>query len=210
MNRVCGVLVMASVLVVAGLPIAGAKTSATRSACQRLAGMDLAPAVSVKFLERRRSQQETHLVGCTLPRGRVRTVADRSDYFTTRSSYSIVQITGRIVLVRTTVVSQYYETYALELHDLRTGRETSIYYSHSDESEPVSAPAIFATRAGRAIAVVVKGATATVIAYSTLGRARTLDTGTTAEIPPESLRLHGNAATWMHSAVQRRVNLLGR
>jgi hypothetical protein len=209
MGRVCRVLVVASVLVVAALPIAGASTSATRSTCQHLKGKDLAPAVSVKLVERRMGPEETDLVGCTLPRGRVRTVADRSDYFTTRSSYSIVQITGRIVLVRTTVVSQYYETYALELHDLRTGRKSSISYSHSDESEPVSAPAIFATGAGRAIAVVVKGATATVTAYSTLGRARTLDTGTTAEIPPESLRLHGNAATWTHSDLQRSASLLG-
>ena len=203
-------LATAVTLAAAATPRAGAATK--RSACERLKGRDLAPARYVKLVARPNSADATDLVGCTLPRGRVRKIASGADLYTTVYSYSIQQIAGRTVLVGTTYSSQYAYSTSLRVHDLRSGRAYTIASDCTDiTGSPCGAqtvaPAAFVTLGGRAVAVVHGGGTASVMAFAPTGTSRVLDSATGSAIPPASLRLTGNLATWTNTGVARSADL---
>lgn len=203
-------LAVALTLAVALAPAAGGAPK--RSACERLKGRDLAPARYVKLVARPNGEDSTDLVGCTLPRGRVRTIASGADLYTTVYSYAIEQIAGRTVLVGTTYSSQYAYSTALKVHDLRSGRAYTIASDCTDITgypcgAQTVAPAAFVTLGGRAVAVVHGGATASVMAFAPNGVSRVLDSATGSDIPPASLRLTGNLATWTHAGTARSADL---
>jgi hypothetical protein len=203
-------LAVAMTLAAAVAPAAGAATK--RSACQRLKGRDLAPARYVKLVARPNADDDTDLVGCTLPRGRVRKIASGADLYTTVYSYSIRQIAGRHVLVGSTYSSQYAYSTSLSVHDLRSGRAYTIASDCTDITgypcgAQTVAPAAFVTLGGRALAVVHGAGTASVMAFEPTGASRVLDSATGTEIPDASLRLTGNLATWTNAGVARSADL---
>ena len=63
------------------------------------------------------------------------------------------------------------------------------------------------TLGGRAVAVVHGGGTASVMAFQPTGASRVLDSATGSDIPPASLRLTGNLATWTNAGVARGADL---
>lgn len=206
-----GAVSVALVTVLASAPAAtgGAAGTRQRSTCQRLQGRDLAPARFVKLVERR----DGDLVGCVLPRGAVRRVAASGpdDDGETHHDYTLEQVVGRIVVVRTGDTNDYATSISTRVHDLRAGRgyalaeRCSVKAAFPCSGDMVSTvTAALVTRAGRAVAVVVDdGApeqSARVVAYSTLGTRRVLDTGA---IAPESLRLTGNLASWTNAGTPR-------
>ena len=91
--------VLAVLLAAALATIAPPAAVAAPSKCQRLKGRDVAPAVSVKLVERRNGDDGNDLLGCVLPRGPVRRIASSADFYTTVESYSIRQIAGRVVMI---------------------------------------------------------------------------------------------------------------
>ena len=203
-------LAVAVTLAAAAAPAAGGATK--RSACERLKGRDLAPARYVKLVARPNSEDSTDLVGCTLPRGRVRRIASGADLYTTVYSYSIRQIAGRTVLVATTYSSQYAYSTSLKVHDLRSGGAYTIASDCTDITgypcgDQTMAPAAFVTLGGRAVAVVHGRDSAAVMAFSPTGASRVLDTATGSDIPPASLRLTGNFATWTNAGEARGADL---
>jgi hypothetical protein len=203
-------LAVAMTLAAATAPAAGAATK--RSACERLKGRDLAPARYVKLVARPNADDDTDLVGCMLPHGRVRKIASGADLYTTVYSYSIRQIAGRHVLVGTTYSSQYAYSTSLSVHDLRSGRSYTIAGDCTDITgypcgAQTVAPAAFVTLGGRAVAVVHDGRTASVTAFEPTGASRVLDSASGPAIPPESLRLTGNLATWTNAGVARSADL---
>ena len=191
-----------------------ASAVAAPSKCQRLSGRDLAPAASVKLVEHRNGDDGTDLLGCVLPRGPVRRLASSADFYTTVETYSIGQIAGRVVMVETTSSSQYAYSRWLTVHHLRSGRSYGVAGTCSmiggdDCSSGGSsvAPAAFVSAKGRAVAVVLRGGVATVTAFNTLGTARALDSGPSAAIAPESLRLDGGWVSWTNAGVARSAPL---
>jgi hypothetical protein len=208
------VLLISAVLAAAALPAAA---DAAPSKCQRLTGRDLAPAASVKLVEHRNGDDGTDLLGCVLPRGPVRRIASSADFYTTVESYSIRQITGRIVMVEASSSSQYAYSSSLTVHHLRTGRSygiagTCAMIGGDDCSSGGSsvAPAAFVSAKGRAVALVLRGGVATVTAFNSLGTRRTLDGGPAPAIAPESLRLDGGWASWTNAGVAHSAPLAPR
>ena len=206
------VSLLAMALAAVGPPDAGA--AATRSKCQSLTGRDLAPARHVKLVERRNADDGADLVGCLLPRGPLTRIASSADFYTTVHGYAIRQIAGRVVLVATTSSSQYASSETLTVHDLRSRRSYTIAArcamiggDDCATGASTTAAAAFVMRAGRAVALVFRAATATVSAFSSLGRSRPLDVAAPPDIPPESLRLTGNLAAWTNAGVARRASI---
>jgi hypothetical protein len=207
-------LAVAATLAAAIAPAAGAATK--RSSCERLKGHDLAPARYVKLVARPNADDGTDLVGCMLPRGRRWIIASSADFYTTVNSYSIRQVAGRYVLVGTTYSSQYAYSTSLSVHDLRSGRAYTIASECTDIGgypcgDQTVAPAAFVTLGGRAVAVVsgagMASVGASVMAFQPSGASRVLDSAPAADIPPASLLLTGNLATWTNAGVARSADL---
>jgi hypothetical protein len=204
-------LLLAAALAATAVPV---RAVAAPSTCQRLKGRDLAPATSVKLVERPNGDDGHDLVGCVLPRGPLRRIASSADFYTTVETYSINQVAGRVVLVETSSSSQYAYSRSLTVHHLHTGRAYGIAGTCSmiggdDCSSRGSAvaPVAFVTAKGRALALVVRAGVATVTAFNTLGTARALDSGPPAAIPSASLLLTGNLASWTNAGVARSASI---
>ena len=121
MRRVAVAIALALVVPCA-VAVVPAEAAAKRSTCQRLKGRDLAPAKTVKLVQRPNGDDGTDLKGCVLPRGRVYTLASREGLFTTTYDYAIRQVAGRIVVVTSTYNSQYAFSEGTRVVDLRAGR----------------------------------------------------------------------------------------
>jgi len=188
--------------------------AATRSTCQRLKGSDLAPAKSVKLVARPNADDGTDLVGCVLPRGRVRMIASSadSDYYTTTYAYTVRQVAGRIVVVSSTYSSQYASSEGTRVVDLRGGRAYSVAYSCTEIGgancgDRTAALAIFATKLGRAVAAIGGPGGVAIATFDPSGTRRDLDSGPIAELPPASLGLVGTTAAWLHAGQPRSANI---
>jgi len=216
MPRILGLAALAALLAY-GLAAAPAG-AATRSKCQRLKGKDLAPAKTVKLVRRANDDDGTDLVGCILPRGRVRTLASSEDLFTTIYGYAIRQVAGRIVLLDSTYSSQYAYSRRTYVADVRSGRAYAVAHECfgiggddcSSAGGSTAAPAAFVTKTGRAVAAispVVLGPpgprTVTIATFDALGARRDLDSGPAADIPAASLALAGVNAYWTHAGEPR-------
>jgi hypothetical protein len=206
-------LALTAVAVASALALPAAD-GAKRSACQRLSGHDLAPAHSVKLVERRNADDDKDLVGCVLPRGRVRTIASGAALDTVGAGYTIRQVAGRSVLVSSSFGNQYASTTDTRVWDLRGGHSHRIAATcvMTDGSEcgpsQTTATAAFVTPGGDAVAA-LQGLTSpvTIEVFRRDGRAHLVDAGTLDEIPPASLALQGNFAHWTHAGQTRRADV---
>jgi hypothetical protein len=218
MRRAALALALAAVLpcAIAAVPAEAAK----RSKCQRLKGTDLAPARSVKLVRRANHDDGTDLVGCALPRGRVRTIVSSADYYTTTYTYAIRQVAGVFVLVSSSYNSQYAFSESVGVVDIRNGRSYGVASQCFEITgspcggEPTAAPAVFITKLGRAVAAIVSSpggpmapSTATIATFDPTGKRRDLDSGPLAEIPVASLALAGTLATWTHAGQPRSADI---
>jgi hypothetical protein len=186
------------------------------SRCARLRGTDLAPARKVKLVRRRNQADGTDLLGCVLPRGRVRKLTSSSDFETTVESYSIRQVAGAIVLLSSSYGSQYATSKTVSVSNIRTGRQYVIARSCVRLEGPcdahnATAAAAFVNKRGQAAAAIVpEGTQTTIIAgFSSRGERGDLDSGPSGELPASSLRLDGDTVKWTHSGEMRSATLSG-
>jgi len=187
------------------------------SRCRRLRGRDLAPSRNVKLVRRRNADDGTDLLGCVLPRGRVRKLASSADLETTVEGYSVRQVAGAIVLLATTHDSQYVSATTISVTSIRTGRAYVIARSCArlaegpcDGRNTTAAAALVNSRGQAAAAITTEGTDMTTIAgFSSKGRRRDLDSGPVTALPAASLRLRGSRASWTHSGQTRTATLRG-
>jgi hypothetical protein len=211
---------IALALALAALVPCTSAEAAKPSKCQRLKGTDLAPAKSVKLVQRRNADDGKDLVGCALPSGRVRTIVSSADYYTTTYSYDIRQVAGPFVLVTSTYSSQYAYSESTGVADVRNGRSYSVASQCFEITgspcggEPTTTPAVFLTKLGRAVAAIASwpgGPMApravTIATFGPRGTRLDLDTGSEADVPPASLSLAGLRATWTHAGQSRSADI---
>jgi hypothetical protein len=194
---------------------AGAAGSGTT--CNRLRGTDLAPDRRVKLVRRPNNDSGTDLVGCVLPRGRVRKLAETADQGTTTYDYTVTQIAGSIVLLASSYSSQYASDQSVSVFDLGTGRRYRIAYS-CDRLGPepcggqntTAAVALVNARGQAAAAIIGQGTEVTTIAaFSSRGERQDLDFGPSTDLPAASLALTDNTVSWTHSGEPRSATTSG-
>jgi hypothetical protein len=186
-----------------------------KSSCSRLRGKDLAPAGNVKLVRRRNQDNGTDLLGCELPRGRVRTLASSSRFDTTTETYTIAQVSGAIVLLASSYDSQYASGRGTSVFDIRTGKQYPIASScyqlgvgQCSGQNATAAAAMINARAQAAAAIVRAGTQITTIAvFSSRGKRQDLDFGPSIEVPASSLALKGSTVSWTHSGEPRSATL---
>jgi hypothetical protein len=211
-SRILVMLALAALALPAG---ADAKPK-QRSACQRLkAKHDLAPAHRVKLVRRDNQDGGTDLLGCVLPKGKVRLVASSSDYYTSTDDYTVQQVKGAIVLVDASTSNQYVTAGGTSVFNIRTGKGYDIAshcYGFACGPPPGdSATHAFVNAKGQAAAAIAaEGSdTVTIAGFSSKGKRVDLDSGTKAEIPASSLALDGHTVTWTHSGQPMSAELSG-
>jgi hypothetical protein len=200
----------------ARVPRAQADHAPRASRCARLRGTDLAPARNVKLVRRRNQADGTDLLGCVLPRGRVRKLTSSSDFETTVESYRIRQVAGAIVLLSSSYGSQYATSTSVSVSDIRTGRQYLIarWCVRLDgpcDAQNATAAAAFVNKRGQAAAAIVPDGseTAIIAGFSSRGERGDLDSGPSGELPASSLRLDGDTVSWTHSGEMRSATLSG-
>lgn len=190
---------------------AGTVPAAKRSACQRLAGHDLAGARSVKLVSKANTIGGSDLVGCVLPRGRLRTIAQSKELDTHSDRVAIRRIVGRIVIVDLSFSDQYGRSARTDVCDVRGGACYSVAFVTSDLSGMlfgVQATEVLVTKAGRAVvALTALDGAITIAAFGLPGRRIDLDHGRATSVPVSSLRLVGNLASWTHDGQPRSADL---
>jgi hypothetical protein len=199
----------------AGMPAGAARAV---SSCKRLLGKDIAPAPRVKLVRRRNEDNGTDLLGCVLPRGHVRTLAQSADLTTTTKSYTIAQVSGAVVLLTSSSTSQYGSDQRVDAVDIRTGRGYLIAGSCYQlggglcgDAQNVTAAAAFVNSRGQAVAALIpEGTQITVVtAFSSDGDRDYFDFGPSADLPASSLTLVGSVARWTHSGEPRSATISG-
>jgi hypothetical protein len=209
---------------VAVAPAPGTASAASRSACQRLTGHDLAPARSVKLVRRTRGGM-AELVSCSLPRGRVLTLASGTIGSMFAQEVRVRQVTGAFAALTTTFSDQYASGSLTAVVDLRTGRARTIASAQQETGLPTpagatEAVAVAVTAGGRgaaAVTVVAEGGGADggggavgavrILAFGARGAPAVLDTGAPADLPPASLTLTGATVGWTHGGAPRSAPL---
>jgi hypothetical protein len=181
-----------------------------QSACQKLRGHDWAPSSSLKLVERRSSAIETDLGACELPRGQVRYFAIRVQADTVTSDFTVHSVAGRWALLSTQSSSQYGADSRVWVVDIAGGR---ILYEISNwtctisdtpcSPEPPKVVKGFVNRIGKSVLAFSDGASTSIVGFGTDGHRRTLDSGSSDEIPASTLKLGTNVANWLHSGEQR-------
>jgi hypothetical protein len=175
------------------------------SNCQRLRGHDLAPARSVKLYRRYGS-----LIGCVLPRGPIRYIADRSNIpDKSYSSFKLRAVAGGFVLLDEDFNNAYISGARTVVYHVRTARQSMIAADFTgDASGPddhFEAPVAFIDGRGRAVAAL--GSTKAeqpqvkITRFPLTGGPLILDQGSAEDISPRSLMRMGNSVTWLHSGV---------
>jgi hypothetical protein len=189
-----------------------------RSSCKHLRGTDRAPDPGVKLVRQRNADGGTDLVGCKLPRGRLRTLATSTSNANGGDGYTIAQVAGPFVLLGTSSDSQYGYSRGFQVVDIRTGRGYPIATDcgrlggESCSSRPnETALAAFVNDHGQAVAAIVPSGsqTTTIAGFSKEGQRQDLDSGPSADLPPASLALSGTTATWTHAGEPRSATLAG-
>jgi hypothetical protein len=175
------------------------------SSCQRLTGHDLAPARTVKLV-----RQDGQLVGCVLPRGRVRLIAESDDIPTKSSAaFKLRSVTGGFVLFDESFNDAYVYGGRTVVYRVRTGHRYSIATNlagpESGPSEHFEAPVAFIDAHGRSVAAIVSTKPdepgITIARFRATGAQQTLDEGSPDEIPARSLTQTGGGVSWLHSGV---------
>jgi hypothetical protein len=181
-----------------------------RSACQKLKGTDLAPARTVKLVERAKAGGGRELVGCVLRRGRIRVAGiDAAD---STQTYTLRQVAGRYLLLDlTSTASDHTSTsYATAVFNLKSGAAYFVSrYIVNDPNHFEQDYASFITKRGTAIASVGPAPIdqVDIRVFTSTGVMSVVDTATKEVIPPTSLRLNGNLATWLHDGTARTLTI---
>jgi hypothetical protein len=195
------------VLLVAAVALAcgGVSEAKRTSACERLRGADLAPARTIKLVRRDNEDRGTDLVGCELPRGRLRTFASSAGLEKTRRSYDIVQIAGAFVLLRSQYASHQVNMATVSVRNVRSADSYEIAHLCAQAGNDCgrggrssSALSAFINERGQGAAALIfarSGAT-TISGFSPLGERRDYDSGLRADIPAGTLKLVGDRASW--------------
>jgi hypothetical protein len=214
--------VLAICLTTVSAPSASARVAVHRpSPCQRLKGHDLAPARTVKLYQR-----DGGLIGCVLPRGPVRLLADTFDQHEGGSgSFKLRAVAGGFALFDSSAATRYATGTATNVYHIRTGvsRVIAANYTGPEASTDAhfTARAAYIDGSGRCIAAIesVDDGTPRVVPITPrvtiqisppflatrASPPRILDQGTPDEIPAASLMRTGNQVTWLHSGVQQSV-----
>jgi hypothetical protein len=200
---------LAWVAVLAACP---GRAGAAQSACERLHGHDLAPATSVKLVERR-TTEGVDLVACALPRGRVRTIASRLTGSIYTETFRLRQVAGAFAAVTTSFDDQYASGETTSVINLRSGKGRDIADVQQDAGRAPAGvaqlvAAIFVTSGGRGAASIIDGSGGVqIVAFGAHGTPQPLDTGTAADLPPASLALTGTTVSWTHAGAVRTARL---
>jgi hypothetical protein len=177
--------------------------------CERLRGADLAPARAVKLVTRANAYKGTDLLGCAMPRGRIRTFTSSGAQGTIRRGYDVLQVAGAFVLLRAAGTTPSANADTVTVRDIGTGDSYEIAYRCAQlggndcgrAGRSSSALKAVVNDRGQAVAarrVAGSGAT-TISGFSSLGERRDFDSGLPADIPAASLRLAGNRASWTNA-----------
>jgi hypothetical protein len=181
------------------------------SSCQRLKGHDLAPARSVKLYRR-----DGWLIGCVLPRGPIRHIAERSDIpDKSYSSFELRAVAGGFVLLDEGFNNAHINGTRTVVYHVRTAHQrmiaTDITGDVSGSDDLFEAPVAFIDGRGRAVAALVstkaeaeaeaeaEAPQVTIGRFPLTGGRRILDQGSAEDISPRSLTRAGNVVTWLHS-----------
>ncbi len=204
--------------------------AAKRSACQRLSGNDRAPARNVKLVKRPSSGRRlddgaraTRLVGCVLPRGRVRAIAYRQGVendLAQEFSFAVRQVAGAIVLLdQSGSEGGYQSVTTTSVWNLAGGRSYTVARRCYGKDVPCggdgafSAPVAYVTSAGRAVAALGRlpaGPQASLVdiaSFAPDGTRSDLDVGHFSILPSRSLALNGDIATWTNAGRQRSADI---
>jgi len=191
---------------VAALAGGGVSEAKRTSACERLRGADLAPARTIKLVRRVNAERGTDLVGCELPRGRVRIFAFGAGQEKARRSYELLQVAGAFVLLRSQYASQLVNAGTVAVRNVRNADSYEIAHlcarAGGDDcgraGRSSSVLRAFINERGQAVAALIlarSGAT-TISGFSPLGERRDYDSGLPADIPASSLKIAGDRASW--------------
>ncbi len=181
--------------------------AATRSPCERLRGRDLAPAKSVKLVDR-----DSLLRSCALPRGRVWRLENGIDAEFTNEKHSVRHVAGAFAIITNSFIDKYTTAEHTYVVSLRTGVKRTLADSQLDGGRPLPpdtfAQKAFATSGGRAVATVTApGDLVRVVALGASGTLQTLGEAPRADLSPDSLTLKGARAVWMQSGHSRSAAL---
>ena len=196
--------------------LAAPAESAQRPRCN-LAGRNLAHSRTIKVVTRTNEDTETiKLLGCVKPAGRVRTLAEGVQAFTTETALTLEGVAGTWVVIRSSSNNQYGGSTSLRAVDVRTGKS----YGVASESYMIGGP--YQGQALSAIAVNARGYTAAmrddltpaggtavtvskrhVVLFDPRGNARELDSGPPGEFDPGSLILDTHTVLWSHGGLTR-------
>jgi hypothetical protein len=189
---------------------------AKRPRCH-LAGPNLAHSRTIKVVTRTNADTETiKLLGCVKPTGRVRTLAEGVEAFTTETALSLAGAAGTWVVIRSSTSNQYGGSTSLRAADVRTGRS----YGVASESYMIGGP--YQGQAVSAIAVNARGYTAAmrddltpaggtsvtvskrgVVLFDPRGTPRELDSGPPGEFDTNSLILDTHTVLWSRGGLTR-------
>lgn len=190
--------IASTIALLGAAPAAGA---AAKGSCKALHGRDLAPARAVKLVRRGNDSAGTDLLGCVLPRGRVRRIESSDDSFTYSAWYRLRQVAGPIVLTESGSGNQYGSSHRVGVTDLRTGRRYTIMSGGARIENPGPAPPlpapVFVNARGGAIAVFRDPQTIVITGFSPAGRRRILASVPAAHIDPGTVRLAGRTVSWV-------------
>jgi hypothetical protein len=209
-------LALALLLIATAAPQAMAAQK--KSACQKLSSKnDLAPAKDVKLVKRKNSDGGHDLVGCVLPKGKVRQAAYSAAFTTHEWKFKLREVRHAIVLLNTSESSQYGARADTEVFDIATGRRYSVAYRCEEDAigfcsggvPGTTAPRAFVNRKGQAAVAVASGNTITIAGFSSKGKRTPFDSGSKSDIPPASLHLDGKTVAWTHSGEHRTAQLTG-
>lgn len=185
-----------------------AASSAPRSGCEKLKGSDLAPARSVKLVDR-----GGLLRSCSFPKGRVRLLESGLN----GDEVSEVHYVRRVVGAFAVVTNVYYDKYATAegtyVVNLRTGKKRTLASTQQDAMSAPQPPdtrvaSAFVTAGGRAAAAVLApGDLVRVAALGAKGGLRILAEAPRSELATESLTLTGSTIGWTQSRLPRTARL---
>ena len=181
-----------------------------------MSGKDLAPAHSVRLVRRPNGDNGTDLLGCVLPRGRVRKVTSSTHHETSDDTYRVKRVRGAAVLFSESSSNSFVSGSALLVFNIRSGVRYAIARQCTEVvvtacgTEPVStASAVFINSLGQSAAAFAGVDVTKIVGFSSLGMAVELDSGPSAELPAGSLSLSGRTVEWTHLGQVRTATLSG-
>lgn len=204
-------LLLAAAVATVIVGTAAAPAQSARRACHPgHSRVVLRTAALLLYAERDRSLGSTTLYGCARRNGHTSELGTSEDLETRASSYRVLAHAGTGVVVATSAGSQYDSTDEVRWWHLLTGRSAAVYRSFSPLAGTKQTTGYQLVRALLTPdGCTLLGATAEVqvIAERFRGAAQVLDSGLPAALPPSSLSLRGQRASWLHDGVARTADL---